>query len=172
MSTSKTPAPQALSEELRRQLDYYLGESQRKIAEVWAELTEQQIWHRPNEQCLAPANQLLHLTGNMRQWVGTALRGLPEIRQRDAEFAARADGSYGKDAIYEAFDRELAALRARLMQATEWAAQHRIQGHATTELGIWVHQVEHLSYHTGQLIYTVKALTGCDFDFYGDWELG
>ena len=159
-----------MTDTLRQELQFYLSESLRKVREAWTRLDEQQIWWRPNEACLAPANQLIHLTGNVRQWVGTALMQLDEVRTRDAEFAAR--GGLDKDQIFRAFEEQVHQMQQRLTEAQDWTSPHVVQGHPTTELGIWIHMVEHLSYHTGQLLYTVKAMTGEPFDFYADWDLG
>ena len=155
--------------EFRRQIAFYLDDSYRKVERVWATLSEEQIWQRPNEQTLAPANQLIHLTGNMRQWVGTHLGGLTAIRMRDTEFAAR--GGQSKAEILTAFQEVFAFAKTRLAAADDFLTVHTIQGHATTELGVWVHMVEHLSYHVGQLVFFAKQLRGEEFGFYDDWNL-
>ena len=158
-----------MHQEFIQQIDFYLDENLRKIKIVWASLSEAEIWQRPNESCLAPANQLIHLSGNLRQWVGTALAGKPEVRTRDAEFAIRE----GKDkaVVLAHFVEEFAFAKTRLSQATQLLDKHTVQGHHTTEMGVWIHMAEHLSYHTGQLVYTAKSMRDIDFDFYGSWKL-
>ena len=155
--------------EFKRQIALHLDESMRKLEVAWPGLSEEQVWWRPNEHCLAPANQLIHLTGNLRQYVGTALCGLAPVRTRDAEFAAREGPS--KDALYAAFVEQFAFAKTRLAAADDLLAEHLIQGKMFTEVGVWVHVTEHVSYHTGQLIYAAKALRDAGYDFYGGWAL-
>ena len=159
-----------LAAEFRRQTAFYLAESRRKIDAVWADLSEAEAWSRPNEQTLAPANQLIHLTGNLRQWVLSAVGGQPDERSRDAEFAAR--GGRGKADVYAAFAAVYDAVVEQLA-ADGPALTHplTVQGHATTVLGVWVHVTEHLSYHTGQLVFYGKQLRGREYDLYAGWEL-
>ena len=156
-------------EEFKRQIRFYLDENEEKIKRVWQDLSEEDIWRRPNEETLAPANQLIHLTGNMRQWVLTSLAGEPAVRTRDAEFAIR--GGKTKVEVLTPFLAALASAKTQLAQADDLLRPITVQGHATTELGVWIHMAEHLSYHTGQLIFFAKQLHPKQYDFYGDWEL-
>ena len=159
-----------MTAEFRRQTAFYLAESRRKIDAVWADLSEAEIWSRPNEQTLAPANQLIHLTGNLRQWVLTGLGGAPDVRTRDAEFAAR--GGRGKEDIYAEFAEVCAAVHAQLASGEPALTQPlTVQGHTTSALGVWVHVTEHLSYHTGQLVFFAKQLRGREYDLYAGWDL-
>src|SRR6185437_8732021 len=50
-------------------------------------LTPEQVWLRHSENENATGNLVLHLCGNLRQWIGTGVAGLPDIRVRDREFA-------------------------------------------------------------------------------------
>ncbi len=157
-------------EEFKQQIKFYLDENETKIKLVWEDLSEDDIWRRPNETTLAPANQLIHLTGNMRQWVLTSLGGQPEVRARDEEFAIR--GGRTKADILDAFLEVLAFAKTYLQDADNLLRPITVQGHQTSELGVWIHMAEHLSYHTGQLVFFAKQLHPKQYDFYGDWDLG
>lgn len=157
-------------EEFKKQILFYLEENEHKIQLVWQDLSEDDVWRRPNETTLAPANQLIHLTGNIRQWVLTSLGGQPEVRTRDAEFAIR--GGRSKAAILDAFLAVLAFAKTQLENADDLLRPITVQGHNTSEMGVWIHITEHLSYHAGQLIFFAKQLHPKQYDFYGDWELG
>ena len=61
--------------------------TQGEIAKCVAQLTEDQMWHRGGEYENSVANLLLHLAGNMRQWMIHGISGQPDIRQRDVEFS-------------------------------------------------------------------------------------
>jgi len=157
-------------EEFKKQIRFYLDENETKIKLVWQDLSEDDIWRRPNEETIAPANQLIHLTGNISQWVLTSLKGDPDIRERDAEFAIR-DGK-NKAEILDAFLAVLASAKTQLERVDDSLRPITVQGHKTSELGVWIHMAEHLSYHVGQLIFYTKQLYPKQYDFYGDWELG
>ena len=135
-----------------------------KIRVCWTGLSAKQIWQRPNENTLAPANQLIHLSGNLRQWVLSGLAGLPDARQRDAEFAAR--GGIEPPQILDNFEQILAAVLSLLDAPIDPTRRLTIQGFDTTPVGVWIHVTEHLSYHTGQLIFFAKAVLDAPYDFY------
>lgn len=52
-------------------------------------LTAEQVWHRPNEVSNSVGNLVLHLTGNVRQWVVAGIAGEPFERDRPSEFSER-----------------------------------------------------------------------------------
>jgi hypothetical protein len=52
-------------------------------------LTEEQVWWRPNEQSNSIGNLVLHLNGNVRQWLVDSFEGRDDKRDRPAEFAAQ-----------------------------------------------------------------------------------
>jgi uncharacterized damage-inducible protein DinB len=60
-----------------------------RIQDCLARLTPEQIWARNSDNENAVGNLVLHLSGNIRQWIGSGVAGLPDNRQRDAEFDAR-----------------------------------------------------------------------------------
>src|SRR5579863_156060 len=52
-------------------------------------LTPEQIWIRNSDNANAIGNLMLHLSGNVRQWILHGVGGQADLRQRDSEFAAR-----------------------------------------------------------------------------------
>lgn len=52
-------------------------------------LNEEQVWWRPNEASNSIGNLLLHLNGNVHQWLVASFKGLEDSRNRPAEFAQR-----------------------------------------------------------------------------------
>src|SRR5262245_55237559 len=59
-----------------------------RIETCLGKLTEEQIWGRGAQNENAVGNLALHLCGNVRQWILAGVGGEPDIRDRDAEFAA------------------------------------------------------------------------------------
>jgi uncharacterized damage-inducible protein DinB len=139
-----------------------------KIEVVAATLTPAQTWWRANDHSNSVGNLLLHLAGNLSQWVLAGLGGEAYERRRVAEFAAR-EGASTADLV--------AALRtvvdgcigvARALDEGALAATHEIQGYRRDGFGVLLHAVEHMSYHTGQIVLLAKQLSaaGAGIEFY------
>src|ERR1700760_2021346 len=61
--------------------------SERDILRCADQLTEEQMWARGGDHENSVANLLLHLEGNMRQWILHGIAGQPDVRRRDEEFS-------------------------------------------------------------------------------------
>ncbi|RKY17779.1 MAG: hypothetical protein DRQ55_14975 [Planctomycetota bacterium] len=159
--------------------DTYLPRIERGLAV----LPDGELWWRPHDGALAAGNILLHLEGNVRQWILSALGGEQDQRERDAEFAARGGSSAGTDV---AASDERAARMAALRDTVERAAAvieslpHeqllrplKIQDYDTSPYWAVYHVVEHFSWHTGQLVAIAKQRAGSrhGVSFYDDAAL-
>jgi uncharacterized damage-inducible protein DinB len=145
----------------------YLGvEYMAKIERAIAPLTTEQLWWRANEASNSIGNLMLHLSGNVRQWIVGGVGGADMTRDRAAEFAAREmlPASVLLAQLQQAVD-EACAVLARL-DASTLNERRRIQRFDTTVHGAIFHVVEHFSMHTGQIILLAKMLTGKDPGFY------
>jgi len=129
-------------------------------------LSEAEAWWRPNEKSNSVGNLILHLCGNITQWVIHGVGGAADTRHRPAEFAARE--SCSKAELLQQLEATLAAVDAVLanLPIDKLAAPRLIQGFNVTVLGAIFHVVEHFSYHTGQIIYITKMRTGKDLKFW------
>lgn len=148
--------------------DQYLAEYLSKIERATVGLSEESLWWRANERSNSIANLLLHLDGNLSQWVLGGLLGEPVVRRRSEEFAAR--GALGKGELLARLAATVARCRAGIA-ALDRAALARpcsIQGDETDGAGALFHVVEHMSYHTGQIVLLAKALlpAGVELEFY------
>jgi uncharacterized damage-inducible protein DinB len=126
------------------------------------------IWRRDDETSNSIGNLLLHLSGNIRQWIVSGVGGAPDARQRSAEFDARE----GEDApaLLErllATVREADAVLASL-DAKRLAELRTIQGRNVQVLDAVYHVVEHFSMHTGQIILLAKRYAPGRVQFYED----
>lgn len=124
------------------------------------------LWWRPNEASNSAGNLLLHLAGNLRQWIVHGVGGAEDLRERDREFAAREEAP-----AEELLDRLEAVVHeaASTLEATDPTAlgeTRTIQGNEVTVLEAVYHAVEHFSMHTGQIIWIAKARSGRDLGFY------
>jgi uncharacterized damage-inducible protein DinB len=142
-----------------------------KIIKCLDKLSEEQIWLRPNKASNSIGNILLHLCGNIRQYVISALGGQPDIRERDKEFSTQ-DG-YDKEQLLgkltDTLNQAINIIRntdeVKLMKIDS------VQGFDYSGIGIIVHITEHYSHHTGQIIFWTKQLTGNDLGFYSHVDL-
>jgi uncharacterized damage-inducible protein DinB len=114
-----------------------------RIQDCLGRLTADQVWSRGSENENAIGNIVLHLCGNIRQWIGTGVGGKPDIRVRDREFAARGDIEPG--------------LSQKITP---------VQNYEVTVLEAIYHVVEHFAQHTGQIIFATKQLRGEDLGYY------
>lgn len=144
---------------------FLLREYVPKIERSVEGLFDDQVWWRPNDQSNSIGNLLLHLSGNVRQWIVTGLGGAADLRDRQREFDERgpvplADLVARLRATVEEADRVLASLPPATLLETR-----RIQGSDVTALNAIYHVVEHFSMHTGQIILLAKTWKG-DLGFY------
>jgi len=137
-----------------------------RIETCLAGLSEEQVWARGGENENAIGNLTLHLCGNVRQWIVAGVGGLPDIRERDAEFAARGGPNIAE--LSQRFRSTVAEAAAALEAVTPARlAEHvTIQGYEVTVLEAIYSVVEHFSMHAGQIIFATKMLTGADLGFY------
>jgi uncharacterized damage-inducible protein DinB len=137
-----------------------------RIETCLGKLTPEQIWMRGTENQNAVGNLVLHLNGNVRQWILSGVGGQPNARHRDEEFAAR--GGMEPEALgrllREAVDEALAIIRS--LPPERLTEEVTIQGYDGTVLKAIFHVVEHFSGHTAQIIFITKMLTGEDLGFY------
>jgi uncharacterized damage-inducible protein DinB len=143
-----------------------IGEYLPKIERCLERLNDEQIWWRANEESNSIGNLLLHLAGNVRQWIISGLGGRPDHRERDKEFAQRE--SISRESLLE-------HLRGTLNEVDEVLASfdyarllenQKIQSLEVTGLEAIFHVTEHFSMHTGQILYITKLLTSADLRFY------
>jgi uncharacterized damage-inducible protein DinB len=137
-----------------------------RIGTCLSQLNEDQIWARGGENENAVGNLVLHLAGNVRQWIVSGVGGKSDMRDRDSEFAAR--DSLSKGELESRLRQTVEEATAIVEQLTpeRLAARVTIQGYQVTVLEAVYHVVEHFSMHTGQIIFATKMLTGADLGFY------
>jgi uncharacterized damage-inducible protein DinB len=137
-----------------------------RITVCLEQLSEQQIWLRGGENENAAGNLVLHLAGNVRQWILTGLGGQPDQRVRDREFSTRL-GPAASDLVglLTTTVEEATALLATLTDE-QLLRTYEIQNYRVTGVEVVLHVVEHFSYHAGQIIFATKAMTGGDPGFY------
>ncbi|HSJ65787.1 MAG TPA: DinB family protein [Gemmatimonadaceae bacterium] len=139
-----------------------------KLRACIAALPPDALWRRAAPGANSVGNLLLHLSGNVRQWIISGVDGAPDTRTRSAEFAA--DGGADARELMARLEetlREADAVLARLTPA-ELLESRTIQGRALTVLEAIYHVTEHFGMHTGQIILLTKLMAPGAIAFYED----
>ncbi|MBZ5698552.1 MAG: DUF1572 domain-containing protein [Acidobacteriia bacterium] len=146
----------------------FLNESRRYLRDVYpasidravSALTDEQIWWRPNEYSNSIGNLILHLSGNVRQWIVAGVGGQPNERNRQQEFDERR--TLPKDELVARLMTVLAEADAVLvnLQESELSEARQIHGSDTTVMKAVYHVVEHFAMHTGQIQWITKSQLG------------
>ena len=119
-------------------------------------LNEDDLWWRPNPQANAVGNLVLHLAGSNQFYLGHAIGGGPDVRDREAEFGARgqrsADDVFGVyDAARATVERVLDTLTPSRMTDTTLAT-----GRSSSFARILMHVTHHNALHIGQIVWVTK----------------
>jgi uncharacterized damage-inducible protein DinB len=147
-----------------RDLALYLD----KIRTCVALLDEDEVWRRTGAATNSVGNLLLHLAGNLSQWVLEGIGGRPYARQRTREFTSERTAS--RDTLVARLSEVVGDCRRVIAGLSEddLAAPRTIQKYSTDGLHAVLHVWEHMSYHTGQIVLLAKQMAGdrTTIDFY------
>jgi len=155
---------------LERTRYYLVTEYPTKIRAAVESMPPEKLWWRPHERSNSVGNLLLHLSGNMRQWIISGVGGHADVRKRNMEFAARggAPAAQMLDMLDTTVHEADAVLRA--LMPSELGERRLIQGRDTTVFEAVFHVVEHFSGHTGQIIMLAKTFSPGAVRFYEDGD--
>jgi hypothetical protein len=144
-----------------------LRHSTDRISVCIGKLTADQIWARGHENENAVGNLVLHLCGNVRQWIVSGLGGKPDIRVRDREFLTTGDIT--PDELTARLVDTVAESTAVISGLTpdQLTRVYEIQTRKVSGVEAVMQVVAHFSEHTGQIIFVTKSLTGQDLALWG-----
>ena len=166
-SNEKAIGTALIQESIRRLID----ESHARILRCLDELSEADLWYRANYQTVGVGNLILHLCGNVRQWICTGLGGQPDHRVRSKEFEEL--GPIPKAELVALLNQTMADARAVIeaLDPARLVEPRSVQGFTETGVSILVHVIEHFSYHTGQITYITKSRKAVDLGYYANQNL-
>jgi hypothetical protein len=151
----------------------FLGHSVKKLDQMTGhletcleKLNDEMIWSRGGSHENTVGNLILHLEGNVRQWIIHGIGGAPDVRQRPLEFST-AGGCTGGDLA--AGLRETVSQAAHViggLSAERLAERIKPQDTVVTVLEAVYQVVGHFQQHTGQVMFATKQLTGDGLGFY------
>jgi len=144
-------------------LEHYRGQ----VARCVQLLSVEELWSRPNTHVNSVANLVLHLTGNVRQWILGGVAGVPVERDRPAEFAARGDDQTAPDVLagLTAVVCDAISVLSEL-QAAELTEVRTIQGYEVSVQTAVLHVVEHFAFHAGQIVHATTWIKAVDLSLY------
>lgn len=151
---------------------HIIDESIPRIRQCLFELTEEQIWHKANSNTNTVGNLVLHLCGNVRQWIMHGLDGQHDVRRRSLEFSE--EGSLPRKVLLNQLNIIMHDLDASLGRIVDQDLLEvkTIQKHFNESgVSILFHVAEHFSYHTGQITYFTKMVKDIDTAYFGKLDL-
>ncbi|HEX7832952.1 MAG TPA: DUF1572 family protein [Thermoanaerobaculia bacterium] len=122
------------------------------------ELTDEQIWWRPNESSNSVGNLVLHLTGSLNHFLNHNLGGLDFTRDREKEFAERT--MISRDELIAAFETMIAEANKTFAGLTPASLENASPEPKMSTivfqdlLGI----ATHIAAHSAQIVYITKML--------------
>lgn len=157
--------------QIKSSATHFLNWNLERIGRCLDELTEAQVWQRPNSSSNSVGNQLLHLCGNISQWILTGLGDAPDLRHREEEFSA--SGGVDKAELFFCLTRVVRESIAIIeeLRGEDLVKVREVQAYRHDGVFILMHVVEHFSYHTGQIIFWTKVLKDIDLDLYAGDDL-
>jgi len=159
--SSATNINAAALESMRKRITQFLPE---QIRQAVQQLTDDELWWRPNAESNSVGNLILHLSGSIRNYLCRSIGGFDYARDRAAEFAAR--GPIPREEL-------LAIFETMVEQASKTLESFDTSTFldSTEEPDYYPHVfdqicgiVTHLALHTGQIIYVAKMLKAGSLD--------
>lgn len=127
-------------------------------------LSDEQVWERNGAHENTIGNLILHLTGNMQQWIMHGVGGAVDVRVRDAEFDA--DGGMTAAELIGRFEETIREARGVIESLAPEKLLERTQpqGRDVTKLEAIYQVVGHVQQHVGQIILLTKQMCATDLD--------
>lgn len=151
----------AVNTEARHELESAV----KKIKHCVDQLSDEQVWWRSSESQNSIGNLILHLCGNVTQWIVAGIGGAQDVRERSLEFSER--GPTPKADLLARLE-EVQAEAAKIvstMSASELLRIRRIQGFEVTGLAAVFHTLPHFRGHTQEIVHMTRHLLGESYRF-------
>jgi len=148
-----------------------MSESFERVAKCLDMISEEEVWKKPNSELNSIGNLIIHLCGNITQYIISSIGNQPDDRARDKEFSIQ--GGYTKSELISKLGTtvDIACKVIKAQNEASLLKLRSVQGYSLSGIGIVIHVVEHFSYHTGQIAFWVKLLKEKDLGFYAGKDL-
>jgi uncharacterized damage-inducible protein DinB len=163
--------PNTVVKEFIEQSIYRIEENTQRIIKCLGETDETEIWKFPNDHSNSIGNLILHLCGNVRQYVVSALGGTKDTRERNKEFSTKT--GHTKQGLLNRLTNTISEAVGIIgnMDENKLTKIYSVQGFNLSGIGIIIHVTEHYSYHTGQIAFWIKLIKNKDLGFYDGIDL-
>lgn len=142
-----------------------LDDGHARFRHVLGQLDDTQVWHRPHPGMNAVGNLVLHVGGNLTQWIAVGCDTArdsggpaPDVRDRPAEFAAL--GGLTAAGLGRRLDAAVAAAAMTIgrLNKDHLLEPRDIQGFRVTGMGAVWHSVAHLQAHAQEAVYAARLI--------------
>ncbi|MDA0194889.1 MAG: DUF1572 family protein [Bacteroidetes bacterium] len=142
-----------------------------RIKNCLERLSIDEIWTRPNDNLVSVGNLVLHLCGNVKQYILFGLDGQPDGRVRQNEFDNT--GKISAEVLLQQLDDLMEKVTEVLDSLSPDLLTNKItvQEMVYTGFGILLHVVEHFSYHVGPITWHTKLIKNVDVKYYEGKDL-
>ena len=160
-----TPTTEELAQAYINEARHRLAHAVKKIKHCLNQLNDEQVWWRLHKSMNSIANLILHLCGNLRQWIVSGVGGEPDIRDRPKEFFER--GPISKADLICRLDELVANADSALAKVSpsQLLEDRRIQGFDTTSLSAIFSSLSHFQGHTQEIISLTRQQLGDAYEF-------
>ena len=160
--------PKLLIREVQRRV---FEESVPRLSHCISLLSEEELWKKPNTHSNSVGNLVLHLCGNVKQWINSGLGVQPDSRNRQKEF--EPGSAIPAQDLLKLLDATMLKAKEVIggMDGPSLERNYQVQGFEETGTGILIHVTEHFSYHVGQVSYALKILKDVDLGYYDGHDL-
>lgn len=154
-----------LSQTLAHELSDELRQALARLKHCIDQLTDEQVWWRPTEKMNSVGNLMLHLAGNVRQWIIAGVGGVPDDRKRQTEFDERRQ--IPKTELFRKLSGTVAEASAVMAKVddVEWQRVRNIQTYDVSGLGAAVHSVSHFRGHVQEIIHITRTILGDSYKY-------
>jgi uncharacterized damage-inducible protein DinB len=159
------PTTEELAQAVGAEAAHQFQEATKKITHCLGQLGDEQVWWRQAETQNSIANILLHLCGNVRQWIISGIGGASDIRDRPKEFSDRQ--MISKAELRQRLETVVQEACEILAKTTpeELLKSRRIQGFDVTTVEAIFKTVTHFVGHAHQVVYITRCLLGDSYRF-------
>jgi hypothetical protein len=142
-----------------------LADAFAKIKHCLGQLSDEQVWWRPHPSLNSIGNMILHLCGNLRQWIVCGVGGAADDRDRPQEFSER--GPISKAELLRRLDEVVGHAQAALvvLSADHILEHRRIQATDQTVISAIFDSVPHFRGHTQEIVLMTRMQLGDAYKF-------